>query len=245
MENVIQNPGLQHITEMILFNLDFEALNICKYLNKFFKKILEDPMFWLKKWSLRGLSKENQVDWAKAIQMTRNKNLESNVRFYIKRIIECEHFVDVPCFIDEASILKYLSADEKSFFTALSEKDEAKIQLSAITINNNPKLAEKLILTSLCLAANNGNVELIKVLAPLVKNPNDPGGTYTGKTPIYYAAMRGDVEIIKFLAPLSEDVNLADEYDLPPNARNYGKTPIDVAKEEGHHEIIEILKKYI
>ena len=149
MDQKVKNPGHQQIADIenMFLNLDFNKIQICQ-------QILEDPMFWLKKWSLRGLLKENQVNWAKAIQMTRNKNLESNVRFYIKKIIECGHFVDVPCFIDEDSVLKCNSAgDEKSFFTALSEKDKGLIQLSAITISN-LKPAEKLILTSMWLAAH-------------------------------------------------------------------------------------------
>ena len=42
MEYVIQNPGLEHITEMILFNLNFEGLKKCQNLNKSIKKTLEE-----------------------------------------------------------------------------------------------------------------------------------------------------------------------------------------------------------
>ena len=50
MENVIQNPGLQHITEMILMNLDFEDLQTCQLLDKScINNVLANSMFWLKK----------------------------------------------------------------------------------------------------------------------------------------------------------------------------------------------------
>ena len=95
MDEITNNPGLQHITEDILLNLDFKKLQVCQSVNKNFEEILNNPMFWLKKWRLKGLSKENHTDWVKAIQLTRNKNLETNVLAYIKKIIEFGHFVDL------------------------------------------------------------------------------------------------------------------------------------------------------
>ena len=89
MEYVIQNPGLEHITEMILFNLNFEGLKKCQNLNKSIKKTLEDPMFWLRKWrTQRGLSKKNYNDWEwditpdKAIELTKNTIVDANDRLF-------------------------------------------------------------------------------------------------------------------------------------------------------------------
>ena len=105
MENVIQNPGLQHITEMILFNLDFEDLQKCKLLNKSFKDILEDPMFWLRKWrTQRGLSKKNHDDWVKVIQLTKNTSVEANIKLYLEKVTKNGHVMDVPCFIDSDAV---------------------------------------------------------------------------------------------------------------------------------------------
>ena len=90
---------------MILFNLDFEDLKKCQLLNKSFKDILEDPMFWLRKWRMqKGLSKKNYDDWVKAIQLTKNTNVEVNVQLYLEKVIETGHVVDVPCFIDSDAI---------------------------------------------------------------------------------------------------------------------------------------------
>ena len=86
MENIIQNPGLQHITEMILLDLDFEDLQTCQPLSKSCQEIIEDPMFWLRKLrAQRGLSEKNYNDWAKAIQSARNTNMETNVKLYLQR----------------------------------------------------------------------------------------------------------------------------------------------------------------
>ena len=105
MEYVIQNPGLEHITEMILFNLDFEGLKKCQNLNKSIKKTLEDPMFWLRKWrTQRGLSKKNYDDWVKVIQLTKNTNAGTYIKLYLEKVIKNGHVVDVPCFIDSDAV---------------------------------------------------------------------------------------------------------------------------------------------
>ena len=53
MDQFINNPGLQHITENILLNLDFKDLQVCLSANKNFGQILaNNPIFWLKKFRL-------------------------------------------------------------------------------------------------------------------------------------------------------------------------------------------------
>ena len=52
MDQIINNPGLQHITENILMNLDFKYLKVCQSVNKTFEEILANPIFWLKKFRL-------------------------------------------------------------------------------------------------------------------------------------------------------------------------------------------------
>ena len=57
------NPGLKHLAEKVFWNLDVEDLKICAQINQSGKQILENPIFWLKKF--RSLSKENLQDWIK------------------------------------------------------------------------------------------------------------------------------------------------------------------------------------
>ena len=52
MEQIINNPGLQHIVENILLNLDFKNIKFCQSVNKTFGEILVNPIFWLKKFRL-------------------------------------------------------------------------------------------------------------------------------------------------------------------------------------------------
>ena len=48
-------------------------------------------------------------------------------------------------------------------------------------------------------AAKNGHTEIVKILAPLMNNPNTPA-RLNGETPIYVAARNGYTEIVKILA---------------------------------------------
>ena len=81
-----------------------------------YQQILKNhPMFWLKKWRFnRGLSKKNQKDWIKALQMTKNTNIE-RVVLYIQKVIKIGHFVDVPCYIDDQSVKKSTEIDALQF----------------------------------------------------------------------------------------------------------------------------------
>ena len=68
MENIINNPGLQHLTEKILWNLNYEDMEACRLINKSCKQILEDPFFWLRRFiQAGGLSTTNKDDWTKVI----------------------------------------------------------------------------------------------------------------------------------------------------------------------------------
>merc|ERR1712183_738130 len=60
-------------------------------------------------------------------------------------------------------------------------------------------------------AAGKGHLEVVKILAPLLENPNaspydDESHPLRNWTPIYKASRSGHLEIIKFLAPLSDDL---------------------------------------
>ena len=88
-DQIVNTPGLQHIIELIFFNLDFENLVACQLVNKASNEILKNPIFWLEKWRVnQGLSKKNKEDWIKALQMTKNTNLERNVGLYLKKVIK-------------------------------------------------------------------------------------------------------------------------------------------------------------
>ena len=78
MDTILNNPGLQHIAEDIFLNLDEKSLtNNCTSLNQNAKKIINRPMFWLKKLS-QMKSFSNYIEPWKALicKLYRSQNLK-------------------------------------------------------------------------------------------------------------------------------------------------------------------------
>ena len=63
MEKILENPGLMHLAENIFSNLNDADVEICQNINQISKEILDNPMFWLRKF--RNLSQKDQKDWVK------------------------------------------------------------------------------------------------------------------------------------------------------------------------------------
>ena len=95
METIINNPGIQHLAENVFWNLDVEYLKVCAQINQSCKQILENPMFWLKKF--RSLSKENLKDWIKVIKLVKNSDKEKAIISYLQWNLKKE-VVDIPCY---------------------------------------------------------------------------------------------------------------------------------------------------
>ena len=81
MESIINNPGLQHLAEKFFWNLDTEQLKICGLINLSCKQMLENPLFWLKKF--KNLSMANLKDWIKVIKLVKNSEKINAIISYI------------------------------------------------------------------------------------------------------------------------------------------------------------------
>ena len=111
MDQIVSNPGLQHIAEKIFITLNYEDILSCRLLNKSSNLILENPILWLGQGILKGLSKKNQEDWLTVIKLTKDKKLESNITKYLRRVAKKSFFVDVPCFIKQNELEVFLNTD--------------------------------------------------------------------------------------------------------------------------------------
>ena len=49
MESITKNSGLLHISEKVFKFLDQQSLMDCRMVNKSWKQVLDQPIFWLKK----------------------------------------------------------------------------------------------------------------------------------------------------------------------------------------------------
>ena len=81
MENIFNNPGLQHLAENILLNLNFEDLKKCQLINQSASQTIENPMFRLLKLITYGVIKENQNIWIKFIQSEANFEKKQSTAF--------------------------------------------------------------------------------------------------------------------------------------------------------------------
>ena len=84
MENIINNPGLQHLAEKIFLNLNYAYLKKCELINQSANQILNNPMLWIKVLSQKGLSEEYQKDWIEAIQSDTISVKKKHIAAYLK-----------------------------------------------------------------------------------------------------------------------------------------------------------------
>ena len=165
MEQIIKNPGYQHIVESIFLNLDYEKLQVCECINNSSQEILNNPMFWLKKWTLRGISQKNRDAWSKAIQIIPkfSEYMSQNLTKYLKRAVRNKRLVDIPCYIDQETIEEVLHWENKYRewdLETISYNGASAVQVKAILSKKiNPEDVKQLIFKS----AAKGNEEIIKV----------------------------------------------------------------------------------
>ena len=199
MENIIKNPGLQHLAEKIFWNLNYKDLETCRLINGSCRKILDNPLFWIKIFIHRGMSKKYEMDWTSVIKSNKTSTLEKYILLYLKKSTRNKRMVDLPCWINYYPINNCyrLTLFDAKFIQYLNSEEDP----NAAATDENGK-------SPLYIAAENGDIETIKFLAPLAKNPN--ASDKSGITPIHNAAHNGHTEIVKFLAPLTENPNVPD-----------------------------------
>ena len=238
--NLINSPGLNHLAENIFLNLDNQVLETCRNVNTTFQQFLDDPMFWVKRFIQRGLSKKNQDDWTEAIQMTRDgkvePDLERNILLFLKRYSRNEKVVDfdVPCYLNDKKFLKKAPELITSFFCNCNEK--VKKSLMAGKMIDNDDVCN-------CISV------IKKFLKPFGKKPKRPklaSSKYEDDeddvtehcedkntwTIFHDAAEVGNPAVIQLLAPLA--VN-------PNSANRNGRTPIYLAAQRGNSDVIKVL----
>ena len=241
LESILNNPGLQHIAENIFCNLKYEDIEICRLVNHSCKKVLDEPMFWLKKFMRRGISMKDQLDWTKAIQLTKLTNIEKNVLSYLKKSWQNERVVNLPCYINERivknskKLLKkylkpFINRNFGKLFRACDNGEEGIIQILA-PLMQNPNEPDKHGITPIHMAVELNIEPIVQILAPVSACANSCDKL--GETPIQHAAKNGYARMIRILAPLIAN---------PNETRNSAEiTPFHAAAAQGKLEVVKIL----
>ena len=234
MESIINNPGLQHLAENFFWNLDTEHLKICRLINQSCKQILENPLFWLKKF--KNLSKENLKDWIKILKEVKNSEEINAIISYLQWNLK-KDAVDLQCYTSPAVQDDFRKKISESCDKQKSSAENTEIVKILAPLTDNPNAPNEYGETPIYWAACFGHTEIVKILCTLTANPNAPDEY--GETPIHMAACKGHTKIVKILAPLTDNPNTPDED---------GVTPITIAKKmlpyNAGKEIIKILQKY-
>ena len=89
MEQIVNNQAFEHIVEKIFLPLKYEDLIACELVNKMAGTILKNPLFWLKKWKLEGLSKENEEI---RLRLNKDSELKTNIILYFRRVLWSSFF---------------------------------------------------------------------------------------------------------------------------------------------------------
>ena len=84
MENLTNNPGLQHLAEEIFYSLNIESLENCFEVNRLWRQIL-NPSFWLKKCE-KYKGEFNYQTWTEVWQVTKNTLFEKELGRKLKKI---------------------------------------------------------------------------------------------------------------------------------------------------------------
>ena len=200
MENLINNPGLQHLAENIFLNLNYGDLKKCQLINQSTSHILDNPMLCIKALIQKGLSKEDQKDWIEAIQSEKNSEKKKAIATYLKWNLNTK---------ERRNEKKKKKKKKKVGSRSHLEEDQGDLKIFNLPCYTMPNVQEEFRNKIRKISGEHTeNAECVKILATLTYNPNTPN--WEGRTPIYYAAQRGHTEIVKILAPLTDNPNAPD-----------------------------------
>ena len=181
LDNFLNNPGLQHLAREIFLNINsVNSLQACQEINQSSKQIFETPLFWLKKFVQRGLSKKNQEDWMKVIQSAKNSDKENHLLLFFKWTFQTKRMVDLPCYTNPI-----VQDDFRNQIFQSARDNNLEIVKILAPLTDNPNAPVKHGWTPIMQAAYHGHSEIVKILAPLTDDPNTPDKD--GKTPIHLA----------------------------------------------------------
>ena len=179
MEAIISTPGLQHLAENIIWNLNDEAMKIFAQINQSCSQILQNPIFGLRKFE--HLSRNNQKDWIKVIQSVKNSDKGIAIISYLQWNFNNNALMDFPCYSNLKVQQDFRMAIKVICKSIKTSKEDLEFVKIMAPLTDNLNAPNKHGETPIYLAAYRGHTEIVKILAPLRDNPNAPNKH--GETP--------------------------------------------------------------
>ena len=199
MEKIINNPGLQHLAENVLWNLDVEDLKMCAQINQSCKLILQNPFFCLRKFE--HLSRENQKDWIKVIHSVKNSDKGVAIISYLRWNLKKEASIDLPCYT-RSEVQDDL---RKKIYEISGRKGGSDEDLEIVKIIA-PLTDNEYGNTPIFWSVFNGHKEIAKILASLMKiDSYNEEEYYMLLDTNYYASDFGFTEIVELLTPMIDN----------------------------------------
>ena len=231
LENFMETPGLQHLATNIFLNLNYKDLKACQHVNQSSNSLLQNPRFWIKKFVQKGLSKSNEMDWLKAIQLTKDTDFAKNIFLYLKRSFNLGKISDLPCFVNEYN-----------FRQIMAKNDDDEYNYEEIVYKNKNVIRDDLDFDRDELMTNDEKNNFqdytaccVQVMAPCFYFSISPSLL------MYKAARIGFLKLTKSLIPLAEKPNIGLFYSPQTDKAAWRATPIGVASQNGNLEIIKCL----
>ena len=86
MENILQNPGFQHIIEKSLQCLDKKSIAEFRLVNRYCKEIADTPRVYLKKFSNENVFKDLITKWELLTQKIPNEGIKHTLAFELSKM---------------------------------------------------------------------------------------------------------------------------------------------------------------
>ena len=222
MDQFFENPGYQHIGQLIFQYLNHKTLLSCRFACQAWKIFLDDPKFWLRKCAGNKNSRQNLL------------NASNN---YFEKHKELAYNQEINVSLQLMKIHKIFSSWFKTSSFVIHSKESEILIINFIIENFSEILTEyrQLSNTPVHFAVRNGQLGIVKAIVTCFNNPN--AGNDTGWTPIQLAAIDGHSEMIKLLAESSSTSN--------SEVMDSGITPIEMANRLGHQKVVKLLKEIL
>ena len=111
MEIFIKNHGLQNISEDIFKLLDKKTLTDCRLVNSSWKKILDQPIFWLKKINSENIPEDVERNW-KMLALKLNQANDDIAKKFVLILIKIYKRKKIICPLEVVAVLSRWSPDD-------------------------------------------------------------------------------------------------------------------------------------